>query len=157
MAISKIIFYEDRNFQGRHYECSSDCADLSPYFSCCNSTCVESDCDWWVLYEKPNYMGYQYVLTRGEYPDHQRWMGFKNNIWSYQTYPYIRGSYRMRIYERPDFGGQMMEFIDDCPSVYDHFHYHDIHSCHVVDGYWIFYKHPNYRGQQYFTRPGEYR
>ncbi|XP_060684115.1 beta/gamma crystallin domain-containing protein 2-like [Hemiscyllium ocellatum] len=154
--MGKIIFYEDRNFQGRHYECSSDCADLSPYFSRCNSIRVESD--WWVLYERPNYMGYQYVLTRGEYPDYQRWMGFNDCVRSCRSYPYYRGgSYRMRIYERPDFGGQMMEFMDDCPSVYDRFRYRDIHSCHVMDGYWIFYEHPNYRGRQYFMRPGEYR
>ncbi|XP_072900617.1 gamma-crystallin S-1-like [Hemitrygon akajei] len=154
--IPQIIFYEDRNFQGRHYECSSDCADLSPYFSRCNSIRVESD--WWVLYEKPNYMGYQYVLSRGEYPDYQRWMGFNDTIRSCRTYPYYRGgNYRMRIYERPDFGGQMMEFMDDCPSVFNRFRYRDIHSCQVMDGYWIFYEHPNYRGRQYFLKPGEYR
>ncbi|XP_067892390.1 gamma-crystallin S-1-like [Heterodontus francisci] len=152
----QIIFYEDRNFQGQHYECSTDCADLHSYFSRCNSIRVDSD--WWVLFERPNYMGYQYVVRRGEYPDYQRWMGFNDSIRSCRTYPYYRGgSYRMKIYERPDFGGQMMEFMDDCPSVYDRFRYRDIHSCHVMDGYWIFYEHPNYRGRQYFMRPGEYR
>uniref|UniRef100_A0A4W3JII4 Gamma-crystallin M2-like n=1 Tax=Callorhinchus milii TaxID=7868 RepID=A0A4W3JII4_CALMI len=151
-----IIFYEDRNFQGRHYECSSDSADLQSYFSRCNSIRVESD--FWVLYERPNYRGYQYVLTRGEYPDYQRWMGYNDSIRSCRTYPYYRGgSYRMRVYERPDFGGQMMEFMDDCPSVYDRFRYRDIHSCNVMDGYWIMYDQPNYRGRQYFMRPGEYR
>ncbi|XP_059821929.1 gamma-crystallin S-1-like [Hypanus sabinus] len=154
--MGKIIFYEDRNFQGRHYECSSDCADLSPYFSRCNSIRVESD--WWVLYERPNYMGYQYVLSRGEYPDYQRWMGFNDCVKSCRTYPYYQGgNYKIRIYERPDFSGQMMEFVDDCPSVYDRFRYRDIHSCHVMDGYWIFYEHPNYKGRQYFLRPREYR
>ncbi|XP_062908657.1 gamma-crystallin S-1-like [Mobula hypostoma] len=151
-----VIFYEDRNFQGRHYECSSDCADLSPYFSRCNSIRVDSD--WWVLYERPNYMGYQYVLSRGEYPDYQRWMGFNDCVRSCRSYPYHRGgNYRIRIYERPDFAGQMMEFMEDCPSVYDRFRYRDIHSCQVMDGYWIFYEHPNYRGRQYFLTPGEYR
>ncbi|XP_067843955.1 gamma-crystallin M2-like isoform X3 [Heptranchias perlo] len=152
--MGKITFYEERNFQGRHYECTGDCADLHSYFSQCNSIRVESDC--WVVYEKPNYMGYQYVLRRGEYPDYQRWMGFNDCIRSCHMYTYV-STYRMRIYERPDFGGQMMEFTDDCPSVYDRFHYHDIHSCHVMDGYWTFYEQPNYRGQQYFMRPGEYR
>ncbi|XP_059821939.1 gamma-crystallin S-1-like [Hypanus sabinus] len=152
----QIIFYEDRNFQGRHYECSSDCADLSPYFSRCNSIRVESD--WWVLYERPNYMGYQYVLSRGEYPDYQRWMGFNDCVKSCRSYPPHRGgTYRMKIYEKPEFAGQMMEFMDDCPSLYDRFCYRDIHSCQVMDGYWIFYEHPNYRGRQYFLRPGEYR
>ncbi|XP_067891901.1 gamma-crystallin S-1-like isoform X2 [Heterodontus francisci] len=156
MSSSQIIFYEDRNFQGRHYECSTDCADLHSFFSRCNSIRVDSD--WWVVYERPNYMGYQYVLSRGEYPDYQRWMGFNDSIRSCRTYPYYRGgSYRMKIYERPDFGGQMMEFQDDCPSVDDSFRYRDIHSSHVMDGYWIFYEHPNYRGRQYFMRPGEYR
>ncbi|XP_078260390.1 gamma-crystallin S-1 isoform X1 [Rhinoraja longicauda] len=159
--MGKIIFYEDRNFQGRHYECSTDCADLSSYFSRCNSIRVDSD--WWVVYERPNYMGYQYVLNRGEYPDYQRWMGFNDNIRSCRSYPHVSsflyrgGNYRMKIYERPDFGGQVMEFMDDCPSVYDRFRYRDIHSCQVMDGYWIFYEQPSYRGRQYFMRPGEYR
>ncbi|XP_078260764.1 gamma-crystallin S-1-like [Rhinoraja longicauda] len=166
LNMGKVIFYEDRNFQGRHYECSTDCADLSPYFSRCNSIRVDSD--WWVAYEKPNYMGYQYVLNRGEYPDYQRWMGFNDNIRSCRTYPHVSdnlifllqqqgGNYRMKIYERPEFGGQTMEFMDDCPSVYDRFRYRDIHSCQVTDGHWIFYEQPNYRGRQYFMRPGEYR
>ncbi|XP_033880732.1 gamma-crystallin S-1-like isoform X1 [Acipenser ruthenus] len=151
----QIIFYEDRNFQGRHYECSSDCADLHSYFSRCNSIRVDSG--YWVLYEKPNYMGYQYTLNRGEYPDYQRWMGYNDCIRSCRMFPHYRGNYRMRIYERPDFGGQMMEFMDDCPNVYDRFRYRDINSCNVMEGYWTFYEQPNYRGRQYFMRPGEYR
>ncbi|XP_041118899.1 gamma-crystallin M2 [Polyodon spathula] len=153
--MGKIIFYEDRNFQGRHYECSSDCADLHSYFSRCNSVRVESGC--WMMYERPNYMGYQYFMRRGEYPDYQRWMGFNDSVRSCRMIPQYQGSYRMRVYERPEFGGQMMEFMDDCPSVYDRFRYNDIHSCNVMDGYWIMYEQPNYRGRQYFMRPGEYR
>ncbi|KAM8857115.1 uncharacterized protein ACB058_008894 [Synchiropus picturatus] len=152
----KIFFYEDRNFQGRSYECSSDCPDMHPHFSRCNSVKVESGC--WVLYEKPNYGGYQYILTRGEYPDYQRWMGYNDTIRSCRAYSYTSdGPYRVRIYERPNFQGQMMEFSDDCESVQDHFRSRDVYSCNVLDGYWAFYEHPNYRGRQYFMRPGEYR
>ncbi|MGH0128721.1 UNVERIFIED_CONTAM: hypothetical protein FKN15_035847 [Acipenser sinensis] len=156
LDVVKIVFYEDRNFQGRHYECSSDCADLNSYFSRCNSVRVESGC--WVLYERPNYMGYQYVLPRGEYPDYQRWMGYSDSIRSCRMIPHdSSGSYRMKIYERPDFGGQSMEFSDDCESVHDRFHSRDIHSCNVMGGYWTMYEQPNYKGRQYFMRPGEYR
>uniref|UniRef100_A0A3B5A9M8 Gamma-crystallin M2-like n=1 Tax=Stegastes partitus TaxID=144197 RepID=A0A3B5A9M8_9TELE len=152
----RIIFYEDRNFQGRYYECDTDCPDMHPHFSRCNSIKVESGC--WVLYEKPNYTGYQYVLTRGEYPDYQRWMGYNDTIRSCRTFSYTsEGPYRIRIYERPNFQGQMMEFSDDCESVQDHFRSRDIYSCNVMDGYWTLYEHPSYRGRQYFMRPGEYR
>ncbi|XP_028648810.2 gamma-crystallin S-1-like, partial [Erpetoichthys calabaricus] len=151
----QIIFYEDRNFQGRCYECSSDCADTHSYFSCCNSIRVDSG--YWVVYEKPNYMGYQYFLHRGEYSDFQHWMGYNDCIRSCRMISPYRGSYRLRIYERPEFGGQMMEFMDDCPNVFDRFRFNDIFSCNVMEGYWIFYEHPNYRGRQYFLRPGEYR
>uniref|UniRef100_A0A665WFU2 Gamma-crystallin M2-like n=1 Tax=Echeneis naucrates TaxID=173247 RepID=A0A665WFU2_ECHNA len=74
----RIVFFEDRNFQGRYYECSSDCPELNTHFSRCNSIRVESGS--WVLFERPNYLGYQYVLTRGEYPDYQRWMGYNDSI-----------------------------------------------------------------------------
>ncbi|XP_068602158.1 gamma-crystallin M2-like isoform X1 [Brachionichthys hirsutus] len=161
MEMTQITFYEDRNFQGRSHECDTDCADMHPHFSRCNSIKVESGC--WVLYEKPNYTGYQYVLTRGEYPDYQRWMGYNDTIRSCRTFSYVsearrhQGPYRMRIYERPNFQGQMIEFSDDCESVQDHFRSRDIYSCNVMEGYWTFYEHSNYRGRQYFMRPGEYR
>lgn len=75
---NQIVFFEDKNFQGRSYECSTDCPDLRSYFSRCNSIKVESGC--WVLYERPNYTGNQYILSPGEYPDHQQWMGFNDSI-----------------------------------------------------------------------------
>ncbi|XP_005994343.1 gamma-crystallin M2-like isoform X1 [Latimeria chalumnae] len=153
--MGKIIFYEDRNFQGRYYECSGDCADLHSYFSRCNSIRVENGC--WMVYEHPNYMGYQYYMCRGEYPDYQRWMGFNDCVRSCRMISYVRGAYKMRVYERPEFQGSMMEFMDDCENVHDRFHHQEIHSCNVMDGYWMFYEHPSYKGRQYFLRPGEYR
>lgn len=71
--------------------------------------------------------------------------------------PQYRGSYRLRIYEKPDFSGNMMEFMDDCPCVSDRFHHRHVYSCNVMNGYFVFYEYPNYRGRQYFLRPGEYR
>lgn len=81
----QIIFYEDRNFQGRNYECSTDCPEMQSFFSRCNSIKVDSGC--WVAYEKPNYSGYQYMLHKGEYPDYQRWAGFNDCIRSCRMVP----------------------------------------------------------------------
>lgn len=89
--LQQIIFYEDKNFQGRSYECSNDCTDLHSYFSRCNSIKVESGC--FMIYERPNFMGHQYFMRRGEYPDYQRWMGFSSCIRSCRMIPAVRGSY----------------------------------------------------------------
>uniref|UniRef100_A0A8C2JHA6 Si:dkey-57a22.15 n=1 Tax=Cyprinus carpio TaxID=7962 RepID=A0A8C2JHA6_CYPCA len=56
-----------------------------------------------------------------------------------------------------DYGGHMMEFTDDCPCVSDRFHHRHVYSCNVMNGYWIFYEYPNYRGRQYFLKSGDYR
>lgn len=74
----QIVFYEDRNFQGRSYECKGDTSDLHSFFSRCNSARVKGG--FWVLYERPNYMGYQYILGPGEYPDYQHWIGFNDCV-----------------------------------------------------------------------------
>lgn len=79
----QITFFEEKKFQGRCYNCSSDCADLHTYFNRCSSIRVESGV--WVIYEKPNYKGFQYVLSPGEYADNQQWMAFNDNVKSCRT------------------------------------------------------------------------
>ncbi|KAJ8352901.1 hypothetical protein SKAU_G00243770 [Synaphobranchus kaupii] len=155
---AQIIFYEDRNFGGRHYECMSDCSDLSSYFSRCNSIRVESGC--FMIYERPNYMGHQYFLKRGEYSDYSRMMGMGmmgDMIRSCRMIPSYRGSYRMRIYERENFGGQMNELMDDCDNFMDRYRMSDCQSCNVMDGHWLMYEQANFRGRMTYMRPGEYR
>ncbi|XP_040213274.1 gamma-crystallin 1-like [Rana temporaria] len=154
-TMGKIIFYEDRDFQGKSYEVYSDSRDLSYYFNRCNSIRISTGN--WMLYEFPNFQGNQYYLRNGEYPDFQHWMGFNNSIRSCQLIPQHQGSFRLSIYEKEDFKGQMREFTEDCPHVFSDFNYNDIYSCNVFEGYWIFYEEPNYRGRQYYLRPGEYR
>lgn len=51
----------------------------------------------------------------------------------------------------------MVEITEDCSSLHDRFHFSEIHSFHVLEGYWVLYELPNYRGRQYLLRPGDYR
>ncbi|XP_059198774.1 gamma-crystallin S-1-like [Centropristis striata] len=152
--MGKIIFYENKNFLGCHYECCDDCADLLRLLKHCNSIKVESGC--FMIYEKSNYSGNQYCLSRGEYPDCHLWMGTDFCVCSCRFIPTKPGTFNMRLYERIEFGGQMMPLMDDCPSVMDRFHTNNIFSCTVTDGNWLFYEHPNYRGRMYLITPGEY-
>uniref|UniRef100_A0A8C3F1E0 Crystallin gamma S n=1 Tax=Chrysemys picta bellii TaxID=8478 RepID=A0A8C3F1E0_CHRPI len=74
--------------------------------------------------------------------------------------PYCSGAHyqhRIQIFEKGDFGGQMYESTEDCPSVMDEFHIREIHACKVLEGAWVFYEHPNFRGRQYLLEKGEYR
>ncbi|KAL7384724.1 hypothetical protein ABVT39_007589 [Epinephelus coioides] len=155
MSMGKIIFYEDRNFQGRSYECMSDCADMSSYLSRCHSCRVESGC--FMVYDRPNYMGNQYFMRRGEYADYMSMMGMSGGIRSCRMIPMHRGQFRMRIYERENFGGQMHELMDDCDNIMDRYRMNDCMSCHVMDGHWLMYEQPHYRGRMMYLRPGEYR
>lgn len=63
----------------------------------------------------------------------------------------------MKIYKQDNFRGQMFEVTDDCPSLQDRFHLNEVHSLNVLEGSWLLYETPNYRGKQYLLRPGEYR
>ncbi|CAM4538143.1 unnamed protein product [Lepidochelys kempii] len=76
--MAKIIFYEDRDFQGRSYAVTADQPDMHAHLNRCNSIRVESGC--WMIYERPHYIGHQYFLKKGEYTNDQQWMGFNDSV-----------------------------------------------------------------------------
>lgn len=84
-----MVFYEDRNFGGRSHEREDDASELHAYIRRCNSIRVEGG--FWVLYQRPNYRGFQYVLGPGEYPDHQYWLGFSDAVRSCRLIRHVSG------------------------------------------------------------------
>ncbi|XP_054479742.1 gamma-crystallin M3-like [Anoplopoma fimbria] len=159
----QIIFYEERNFQGRSYDCSSDCSDIHMHLNRCNSCRVENGC--FVAYDHPNFMGNQVFLKRGEYSDFQRigsmmgmmGMAMMDTVRSCRMIPMHRGQFRMKVYERENYSGQMHELMDDCESLQDRYSMSDCQSCNVMDGHWLMFEQPNYRGRMMYVRQGEYR
>uniref|UniRef100_A0A8C8SXD7 Beta/gamma crystallin 'Greek key' domain-containing protein n=1 Tax=Pelusios castaneus TaxID=367368 RepID=A0A8C8SXD7_9SAUR len=154
----RVTLYEERNFQGRSVECSSDRPDFQSQISRCNSIQVESGC--FMLYERPNFQGQQFFVKRGEYPDIQS-HGFSTSIKSCRMIPPVSLAQghrtQIKIYEKEDHRGNMAEFTEDSSQVMEQFRAHEMQSCTVQEGYWILYELPNYRGRQYLLRPGEYR
>lgn len=69
----------------------------------------------------------------------------------------VGNSWRLKVWEKPNFEGLSMEVADNMPALHERWHSRDIHSCKVFEGAWIFYEHPNYRGRQYLLERGEYR
>lgn len=65
-------------------------------------------------------------------------------------------SWKIRFYDKPDFGGQAAECAEDCPSVYEALKFREFLSCVVMDGAWVLYEQPSYQGHQYFLERGEY-
>ncbi|XP_068446980.1 gamma-crystallin M3-like [Clinocottus analis] len=161
--MGRIILYEERNFQGRSYDCSSDCSDIHTHLTRCNSCRVENGC--FVAYDHPNFMGNQVFLKRGEYSDFQRTgsmmgmmgMAMMDTVRSCRLIPMHRGQFRMKIYERENYGGQMHELMDDCESLQDRYLMSDCQSSSVMDGHWLMFEQPNYKGRMMYVRPGEYR
>lgn len=66
-------------------------------------------------------------------------------------------SWRMKLWEKPNFEGQSMEVADNMPSFQERWHSREVNSCKVFEGAWVFFEHPNYRGRQYLLERGEYR
>uniref|UniRef100_A0A4W6EZ84 Beta/gamma crystallin 'Greek key' domain-containing protein n=1 Tax=Lates calcarifer TaxID=8187 RepID=A0A4W6EZ84_LATCA len=128
--------------------------NIASYLSRCSSRRVESRT--FMVYDKPNFRGQQYLLTRGEYPEYQNTIGFNDCIQSCRIVPVHKGPFRMRIYERPNFEGQMHELTNDCDSIQDRYHTSDMQSCNVMEGYWLMFELPNYKGRMFYLRPGEY-
>ncbi|XP_072253752.1 gamma-crystallin S-1-like [Leuresthes tenuis] len=153
--MEKIVFYEDRVFEGKSYECKGDSPDLHGFIRRCNSVKVEGG--WWVLYERNKFTGYQYVIGPGEYNDYSLWMGFNDCIRSCRIIKNAKGPYKLRLFDRPNFEGQSLELTDNMKSVQEKFLRREIQSCEVLDGSWVFFEHPNFSGRQYLLEKGEYR
>ncbi|XP_078714899.1 gamma-crystallin S-like [Lampetra fluviatilis] len=152
----KIIFFEERDFNGRRFEYSQDCMNLASNLSRCNSIRVEGGA--WVIYERPDLKGNMYIMEPGEYPEYQRWMAHNDHIGSCRA---IRGcntaNNRLSLYREDNFGGHMTECAEDCPHLYDRYSMREARSVRVHDGAWVAYEEPHYRGRQYLLEKGDYR
>ncbi|XP_071058556.1 gamma-crystallin M2-like [Pseudochaenichthys georgianus] len=149
----KITFYEEKNFQGRSYECMNDCSDMSSSLSRSQSA------GWRALLHGRSFNNYgkPVLHERGEYSHCMSMMGMRE-IKSCRMIPMQhRGQFRMKIYEKENFGGQSHEMMEDCDNVMDRYRMNECQSCNVMDGHWLMYEQPQFRGKMMYMRPGEYR
>ncbi|KAF6361305.1 crystallin gamma A [Rhinolophus ferrumequinum] len=72
-------------------------------------------------------------------------MGLRDSVCSCRAIPYT-SAHRLRLYERDDYGGLMSELTEDCSCIHNCFRLNELHSLHVLQGYWVLYEMPNYWG-----------
>uniref|UniRef100_A0A8C8SZ63 Beta/gamma crystallin 'Greek key' domain-containing protein n=1 Tax=Pelusios castaneus TaxID=367368 RepID=A0A8C8SZ63_9SAUR len=66
-----------------------------------------------------------------------------------------RGTFRIKIYEKEDHRGNMAEFTEDSSQVMEH-QISRCNSIQVESGCFMLYERPNFQGQQFFVKRGEY-
>uniref|UniRef100_A0A668SV92 Beta/gamma crystallin 'Greek key' domain-containing protein n=1 Tax=Oreochromis aureus TaxID=47969 RepID=A0A668SV92_OREAU len=98
---------------------------------------------WWVLYERNNFTGYQYVIGPGEYNNYGSWMGFNDCVRSCRIIRNVSlWPYKLMLYERLNFVGQSLELTESIKSVQDKWLRQEVQSCKVLEGTWNLYSLP---------------
>ncbi|XP_041084706.1 beta-crystallin B3-like [Polyodon spathula] len=156
---NKLIVFELENFQGQKVEYSAECKDVTEKgFEKVGSVIVE--CGPWVGFERQGFMGEQFVLEKGEYP---RWDTWSNSHASYSLMS-VRplrvdsAEHKILLFENAGFNGRKMEIVDDdVPSLWAHGFQDRVASVKSLNGTWVGYMYPGYRGRQFVFQKGEFK
>ncbi|KAM5192431.1 beta-crystallin B2 [Mantella aurantiaca] len=156
---SKIVLFEQENFQGRCHELSGPCTSLKEAgMEKVGSILVHSGP--WVGYEQQNCKGEQFVFEKGEYPRWDSWTNSRrsDSISSLRPIKVDSQEHKIVLYENPNFTGKKIEIIDDdVPSFHAHGYQEKVSSVRVQSGTWVGYQYPGYRGYQYLFEKGDYK
>ncbi|XP_054852535.1 beta-crystallin B3 [Eublepharis macularius] len=155
----KVTLYEMENFQGRKCELTHESPNvMEKEVEKVGSLQVESGP--WLGFERQAFGGEQFVLEKGDYP---RWDSWSNShrsdsLMSIRPLPIDSPDHKIHLFENSGYGGRKMEIVeDDVPSLWAHGFQDRVASVKVLDGTWVGYEYPGYRGRQYVLEKGEYR
>ncbi|XP_048677724.1 beta-crystallin B2 isoform X1 [Caretta caretta] len=156
---SKIVVFEQENFQGRCHELNAACSNLKEAgMEKVGSILVHSGP--WVGYEQANGKGEQFVFEKGEYPRWDSWTNSRRSdtIGTLRPIKVDSQEHKIVLYENPSFTGKKIEIIDDdVPSFHAHGYQEKVSSVRVQSGTWVGYQYPGYRGYQYLFEKGDYK
>uniref|UniRef100_G1SSH3 Beta-crystallin B3 n=1 Tax=Oryctolagus cuniculus TaxID=9986 RepID=G1SSH3_RABIT len=152
----KVIVYELENFQGKRCEITAECPNLTDsLLEKVGSIQVESG--------PPEPLGSLRGLwcedRERQLCDCREW-----KIWYYnlKANSYVKREdgpeHKLHLFENPAFSGRKMEIVDDdVPSLWAHGFQDRVASIRAINGTWVGYEFPGYRGRQYVFERGEYR
>ncbi|XP_060105874.1 beta-crystallin B3-like [Heteronotia binoei] len=154
----KVTLFEMENFQGRRCELTAESPNLTEELEKVSSIQVESGP--WLGFERQAFSGEQFVLEKGDYPRWDSWSNSHSNdsLLSIRPLPIDGSDHKIHLFESSGYGGRKMEIVeDDVPSLWSHGFQDRVASIKALDGIWVGYEYPGYRGRQYVFEKGEYR
>ncbi|XP_028905316.1 beta-crystallin B3 [Ornithorhynchus anatinus] len=154
----KITVFELENFQGKRYDLTRECPNLTEdRLEKVGSIQVEQGP--WLGFECHDFRGERFVLEKGDYP---RWDAWSNShrsdsLLSLRPLHVDGPDHKLHLFENPGFGGRKMEIVDDdVPSLWAHGFQDRVASVRALNGTWVGYEYPGYRGRQFVFEKGEY-
>ncbi|XP_032372708.1 beta-crystallin B3 isoform X1 [Etheostoma spectabile] len=158
-ATYKVLLFEFENFQGSKAEFSSDCKDVTEKgLEKVGSVIVESGP--WAGYDRHGFTGEQFILEKGEYPRWDTWTNSQNSysLLSLRPLKVDSAEHKLHLYENPGFTGRKMEIVDDdVPSLWGHGFQDRVASVKALNGTWVGYMYPGYRGRQFIFERGDFK
>uniref|UniRef100_A0A3Q2GMN3 Beta-crystallin B3 n=2 Tax=Cyprinodon variegatus TaxID=28743 RepID=A0A3Q2GMN3_CYPVA len=155
----KVVVFEFENFQGCKAEFSAECKDVTEKGpEKVGSVIVDSGP--WVGYDGHGFKGEQFILEKGEYPRWDTWTNSQRSFSMLSLRPLkVDGvEHKLHLYENPGFTGRKMEIVDDdVPSLWAHGFQDRVASVKALNGTWVGYMYPGYRGQQYIFERGDFK
>ncbi|NWY04021.1 CRBB3 protein, partial [Nothoprocta ornata] len=178
----KITLYEMENFQGKKCELTEELPNVAERaLEKVGSVQVESGP--WVAFERQAFAGEQFVLEKGDYPRWDSWSSSRgsDSLMSLRPLQIVsrrrRGTgagcpprpspaaplqdgpdHKIHLFENAGYAGRKMEIVDDdVPSLWAHGFQDRVASAKALNGTWVGYEYPGYRGRQYVFEKGEYR
>uniref|UniRef100_UPI0037E884AC beta-crystallin B3-like n=1 Tax=Semicossyphus pulcher TaxID=241346 RepID=UPI0037E884AC len=157
-ATYKLAVFEYENFRGKKVELSGECKDAWEKTQRIGSVIVESGP--WVGYERPAYGGEQFVLEKGEYPRWSTWTNWLSSfsLCSFRPLKVDSADHKLHLFENAAFEGRKMEIVDDdVPSLWAYGFQDRVASAKAINGTWVGYTYPGYRGRQYVFEHGDFK
>ncbi|KAJ7421618.1 hypothetical protein BTVI_17480 [Pitangus sulphuratus] len=156
---NQITIYELENFQGKKCELTEELPNITEKeMEKVGSIQVESGP--WLGFERQAYAGEQFVLEKGDYPRWDSWSNSRNSdsLMSIRPLQIDSADHKIHLFENAGYTGRKMEIVDDdVPSLWAHGFQDRVASVKALNGTWVGYEYPGYRGRQHVFEKGEYR
>ncbi|CAJ1068147.1 putative absent in melanoma 1-like protein-like [Xyrichtys novacula] len=162
-ATYKVAVFQFENFQGCKAEFTSECKDVlekgqEKGLEKVGSVIVESGP--WVGYDRHGFTGEQFILEKGEYPRWDTWTNSQRSfsLLSLRPLKVDSADHKLTLFENPEFTGRKIEIVDDdVPSLWGHGFQDRVASIKALNGTWVGYMYPGYRGRQFIFERGDFK